>query len=133
MPNMADITVKKADNTTDVIYVAKTPAAGDKTQALWRSDTQGTSAATKPSLAISSQNNGPKTARRVETHFVFCQTATDSTTGLVEIVNRIPFHVTATLPAEVPDTVIAEASAQWANLHDSTLVQSVFQSGFAPT
>lgn len=133
MPNMGDITVKKADGSTDVVYVAKTPSAGDKTPALWRSDSQGSSAATKPSFTATSSSNGPKTARRVETHFVFCQFATDSTTGLVSVVNRIPFHVTATLPMETPDTVIAEAAAQWANLHDANLIQQVFQSGFAPT
>lgn len=35
MPNMANITVKKADGTTDVVYTALTPSAGDKTSARW--------------------------------------------------------------------------------------------------
>jgi transcriptional regulator of met regulon len=36
MPAMANITVKKADDTTDVIYVAISPSAGDKVPAIWQ-------------------------------------------------------------------------------------------------
>lgn len=35
MPQMANITVKKADGTTDVVYTALTPAGGDNSPARW--------------------------------------------------------------------------------------------------
>lgn len=133
MPNMADITVKANNGTTDVIFVAKNPSAGDSVPALWRADAEGLSAAAKPTFTMASRWNGPKTARRMDLNFVYNQTATNTTTGLVSIVNRIPFSCTVALPAEVPDTVIQEATARFVNLLASVLVKASINSGFAPT
>lgn len=133
MPQMADITVKKADNTTDVVYVAQAPSSGDGVPAVWRVDAGFTHAMAKPVFQISSRSNGQKTARRVEFTFVLPQTYTESTTNLVKVQNKVPISGSFVLPLEVPDSIVAEAVHQLTNLLSSTLVRNSLKAGFAPT
>lgn len=133
MANMANITVKKADGTTDIVYTALTPSAGDETPATWRSETAASINSGKPVASLTTKWNGAKNVRRADFHFVYPQTATDSTTGLTSVVNRIPLHVTASIPQEVPDTIVAEAVAQAINLLASVLVRDSVKSGYSPT
>lgn len=133
MANMANITVKKADAVTDIVYTALTPSAGDDTPAQWRSDTAATINAGKPVASLVSKWNGAKSVRRSDFHFVYPQVTTNSTTGLTSVVNRIPIHVTAQVPQDVPDTVVAEAVAQAINLFSSALVRDSVKAGYSPT
>lgn len=133
MANMANITVKKADGTTDIVYTALTPSAGDNTPAVWRSETAATINSGKPTATMVSKWNGAKNVRRSDIHFVYPQNAVDSTTNLTSVVNRIPIHLTAQIPQDVPDTVVAEAVAQAFNLFKATLVQDSVKSGYSPT
>lgn len=133
MPQFANITVKKNDGTTDVTYTGVIPSGGDKTPAVWRSQSAGTAVAFQPTLQLRAQSNGPKTARRVETSFVYQQTAVDSTTGLTQVVNRLPITVSAAVPMEMPQNVIDEAISQCFALHSSTLIKDCFKTGAAAT
>lgn len=133
MPQMADITVKKADAVTNITYSALTPSSGDKVAAQWRSETAGLAAGLRPTFTMQSQYNGPRTARRVDFTFQYPFTVTDSTTTVTTVKARVPFSGSMTLPVEIPDTVVAEAVAQACNLLVSTLAQSSFKTGFAPT
>jgi hypothetical protein len=130
---MANITVKAANGTTDVVFTAMNPSAGDTVPALWRADAEGTTAASKPSVTLVSRWNGQKTARRVEMHYVHPYSVTDSTTGMTVVKDRIPVHISAPVPLAIPDTVIAEAFARAFNLAVATLIRDSFKSGFAPT
>jgi hypothetical protein len=129
---MAAITVKKADGTTDIVYSNMTPSGGDKVPAVWRSESVGASANLRPTLQLVSEWNGPRTARRITASYQYPYTVTDSTTSTTTVKARIPFTIQGTVPAEVPDDIVAEACAQVANLFDSTLIQDSFKSGFAP-
>jgi hypothetical protein len=133
MPNMADITVKKADNATNIVYSALTPSSGDKVAAQWRSETAGLAAALRPTFSMDSQWNGPRTARRVNMQGQYPFTVTDTTTSITTVKARIPFNAQFTVPAEVPDTIVSEAVAQLTNMMASALAQSSIKSGFAPT
>lgn len=133
MPSMANITVKKNDGTTDIVWTAVCPSSGDGVAAIWRSETVGTAPAHYPVLELRSRSNGQKTARRMDVVYAYPQTATDSTTTLTTVVNRIPFQLTAAIPSNVPATVIAEAVSQFANLLASTLLKDSFKAGFSPT
>lgn len=133
MPSMANITVKKNDGTTDIVWTAVCPSSGDGVPAIWRSETVGSAPAHYPALEMRTRYNGQKTARRVDFNFVYPQTATDSTTSLVSVVNRVPIQLSAAIPMNVPATVIAEAVSQAANLLASTLVKDAMKAGFAPT
>jgi hypothetical protein len=133
MPNMADITVKKADGTTDIVYVAQSPSAGDNQPAVWRATAAGAAPAFQPELRLWTKSNGPKTARRVYVGFSYPQTATDSTTSVTSVINRALVNGdSAVIPNEFPSTLAAEFSAQYGNLLASTLVKACLASGFAP-
>lgn len=132
MPNMANIVVKKNDGTTDITYSQLAPSGGDKTKAMWRSETAGTQASVKPTLSMMTADNGPGTARVATTEFAFPYAITNSTTGVVSVIHRIPIKTTYILPKEVPDTVIAEAISQHANLQASVLVKDSLKAGYAP-
>jgi hypothetical protein len=133
MANMADITVKKADGTTNITFTALTPSSGDKVAATWRSETAGLAAALRPTYEMQSQWNGPRTARRVQINGQYPFTVTDTTTSTTTVKARVPFNATWTVPTEVPDTVVAEAVAQLSNLMVSTLVQTSIKLGYSPT
>jgi hypothetical protein len=130
---MADIVVKKDDGTTNVTYVALNPSSGDGVPAYWRQEAMATQANLKATSSLRSAWNGPRDARRVQFDFTYPHVSTDSTTGLTSIVARVPISVTATVPQLVPDTVVAEAVSQCANLLSSTLVKACFKAGFAAT
>lgn len=133
MPSMANITVKKADGVTDITFTALQPSSGDGVPAVWRSETVGTAAGHKPVVSVNSRWNGPKTARRVDFSFMYPEIFTDTGTGLTSVNNRVPITLSALIPTGVPDTIIAEAVAQAANLIDSSLVVDCMKSGYAPT
>lgn len=131
MPQIANITVKAANGTTDVVYTAMTPSSGDTTPAFWRAEGSGASASLRATFQLSSKWNGPKTARRVTGAFQYPQTATVD--GVETVINRVPVEFSFLVPQAVPDTLIAEAVAQAANLIKATLIQDSIKSGFAPT
>lgn len=133
MPNMADITVKKYDGTTDTVYVALSPSGGDKTPAQWRVEAIGTVPGNRPTLAIESRFSVDRQARIVEGKLLYPETFTDTTTGIVATRLRESFSFTHIIRQDASDVTTKELSAQAANLIKSPLVQAVLQTGFAPT
>lgn len=133
MPSMANITVKKNDGTTDIVWTAACPSSGDGVAAIWRSETVGTAPAHYPVFELKSRNNAQKTVRRMDVVAVYPQIATDSTTSLTSVVNRIPLTLSMAIPTGVPAATVNEAVSQFANLLASTLVKDSFKAGYAPT
>jgi hypothetical protein len=133
MSNIANITVKATNGTTDVVYVAKTPSSGDGVPARWRADALGTANAFKPELLMVAKDNGPKTARRLTLTYAWPQTYTDTVTGLVAVANKAPAELTMTLPVSMPDSQVNEAVDQFFNLINNSATRTAFKEGFAPT
>lgn len=133
MPTMADITIKKADGTTDITYTALTPSSGDKVPAQWRVESLGTVAGNRPTLTISSRYSQDRKARLVEGRVVLPETFTDSSTGIISVRNREMLSFNTVIHLDTSDSVIGELAAQSANLLTSALMQSVLRTGFAPT
>lgn len=132
MPNMADISVKKADETTSITYSQVVASAGDRSPAVWKSTSVGTAPAHNPSLSCVSRWNEKKTARRVELSFAYPQTAT-AADGAVTVVNILPIDCSVVVPQGMPQATIDEAVAQAMNLFASTLIKSVGKSGYSPS
>jgi hypothetical protein len=130
---MANITVKKNDGTTDVVYNALSPSSGDGVAAVWRQDAMATQANLKAMVSLRTAWNGPRDARRVQLDFQYPHVSTDSTTGITSVIARVPISFTATVPTSVPDTVVAEAVSQCMNLGVSVLMKDSFKAGYAPT
>lgn len=133
MPSMANITVKKADGTTDITYTALTPSSGDKVPALWRVESIGTVAGNRPTLSIQTRFSADKQARIVEGKVSYPETYTDSTTGIISVRNRELFSFSGVTHLATADAIVAELAAQSANLLKSALIQDVLKTGFAPT
>ncbi len=131
MPSMADITVKKNDGSTDIIYVAQSPSSGDGTPAVWKAASIGTAASHQPEFRLTSReaSNGQKRALRAT--YVYPQIATDSTTTLTSVVNRAVASVDWTIPKDMSATDVNEMVSQLANLLDSTLVVACAKAGYS--
>lgn len=133
MAQQADITVKKYDGTTDIVYNALSPSGGDNTPAQWRVNAAGAVASNKPFFTVSAKYTADKRARIVTCKLIMPETYTDTTTGIVSIRNRVSSTFTHIVPLEIADVTGQEAGAQMANLLKSPLIQTTLQTGFAPT
>lgn len=131
MPTLANITVKKADGTTDVVYTAVAGASGDQTPALFRNNTVGTTIAERPTLLVRSASNASKTARRVRVDYSWPIMKTDAGGNKVPA-GRMSGEATVLIPESQTPETIAEQAAQFGHLLASTLLVASFQEGFAP-
>jgi hypothetical protein len=130
---MANITVKKNDGTTDITYTAVVPSSGDTVQAVWKSQTVGTAPSHQPEFKLSSRDASGGTKRSLHSVLTYPQIATDSTTTLTTVVNRISVSSDWTIPKDMSQTDINEAVSQYANLLASTLIKDSAKGGYAPT
>lgn len=131
MPTLANITVKKFDGTTDVIYTAVAGAAGDNNPALFRNNTVGTTLAQRPTLLVKSKDNGPRTGRRVSVDFSWPTTTVDAG-GNVSVNGRMAGTASVLVPQNQTTETINEQCAQFANLLASALIKASFIEGHAP-
>lgn len=130
MPSMADITVKNVAN-ADVVYVAKVASAGDKTPAKWSCDAAHAVVGFRPWMTVNTRDNGPRNARIVEG--VFNAPIIAVVNGVDTIVARVPINLSGTLPTNVDGAKVYDAIFQATNLFVSTLMRSVYSTGYAPT
>jgi len=124
------ITVKNSAN-VDVIFSPLRGAAGDKATALWRVEDAALPMGMRVTLAISTQDNGPKTARRLIADCVVPVTYTDPATGLPAVLARIPAHLEVTLPTNVASSLLADRTVMQMNAFASTAVKAMLASGYA--
>jgi len=128
---MANITVKKADNTTDVVYSVATPSAGDKSPAVWKNQTVGTVNAARPTFTLVAADNGTKKSRRVRSTFFWPKTRVDALSNVV-VSGGASSESSHLIPQDMTPAEIGEYVAQYANLLASALVKSALNEGYAP-
>lgn len=131
MPNMAAITVKKNDGTTDQVWTNVQASGGDKSPAIWRNTSAGTAAAFHPEMRMTSRPNGDGTIRRIEGSIDWKQSAT-GTDGIVRKVNVGLFSFNVVVPQGMPAAEVNEFASQATNLIASVLFKDCVKSGFAP-
>lgn len=135
MPAMANMTVKRADGTTDIIYDAQTGAGSDGSPAVWRQDTGASSTLPVGMRALfwlKSMWNGPRTARKLPFRYERPYAVQDSTTTKWSTSDRVIIEGTAIVPQGIPAADINEAIHQGCNLLASGLVKSSMTTGYAP-
>lgn len=132
MPQVANITVKKNDGTTDVIYTAVAPSAGDKSPAIWRNTTVGNAAAHQPQVQMVSRANGLGTARRVEVTATYPTLVTGGD-GKISVADKVVVTLSGVIPLGMPTIDVNEAVSQLLNFCAAALVKDSFKTGFAPT
>lgn len=133
MPIMANVTVKKYDNTTDVVYYAMNTAGADGTVALWRAPALNGTVASQPYMESWSRWNGPRTARRIDFRGAYPQALTDTNTGLVVVRNQAMFQASWLMPISMDQTSLNECSAQFSNFCVQASVREAIRLGFSFT
>lgn len=136
MPTMANITVKKFDGTTDIVFDALSGSGGDGSPAVWRQDTgavAGLPVGLRKLFKLFTTWNGPKTARQAKFNFVAPYAVQDSTTTLYSAKDRVVIDGIITIPQAIPASELNEAIYQGCNLLAASLVKQAAASGYAPT
>jgi len=131
MPAIANITIKKNDGTTDIVYTGVTPSSGDNSPAVWKSATVGTAPAHQPELRLVSReaNKGQKRALRAT--FMYPQIATNTTTSLTSVVEKSTADVNWLVSKTMNATDINEMVSQFANLLCATLIKDCVKTGYS--
>lgn len=133
MPGIANITIKKNDGVTDIVYTGTTPSSGDSTPAVWRSQSVGNAPAHQPEFRLSSREAAKGAKRALRSTMVYPQIATNTTTSLTSVVDRASAATDWTFPKEMSQADINEFVSQYANLLVSTLVKDCVKSGYSAT
>lgn len=133
MSAASNITVKKDDGATDIIYVLKSPSSGDGTPTRWRADSAGTADSFKPELTVSGHLNSSGTARWLNLRYTMPQVYTDSTTSLSAVASKVTASLDVSFPVSTPDTVTNEAVSQLFNLLNKTELRTMFKEKFPAT
>ena len=131
MPNMAAITVKKADGTTDIVWTNMSPSAGDRVQAVWRSQTVGGTVAQRPSFSAWAFGTPGGNQREFKTALVYPILQVAS--GVTTIIGYCTQTSDTKVLLNAPDVDAGEAVYQGFNLLGSALIKQSAKEGFAPT
>lgn len=136
MAAIADITVKKADGATNIVYNGIAGASGDGFPAFFRQDTgaaAGLPVGMRPNLRMYSKWNSARNARVCSFDYEYPYALLDSTTNKYSVTDKVVCKNGAwTYPTNLPQSVIDEAVSQYTNLLASALIVSSLKSGFAP-
>lgn len=133
MTAIADITVKKYDDTTNITWSAIGGAGSDGSQALWRSNSATGYVGQKPKFTLSASWNSPGTVRKLVGNISFPSVYTDTSTSLTAPLATMSLSFTIFVPQNVQATDLQEFSAQAVRLLSDTMVRGSILSGFAPT
>lgn len=132
MTTMANLTVKKADNTTDIVWTALSASGGDSSPAVWRSDTVSGTPGQKPTFQFQAKWNQAKSVRQIDIQFRYGQVYTDSTTSLTQVRDIASFRGTWQLPQTITSSNLAEIAAQLGHLMAQQLIKDSTAAGYAP-
>jgi hypothetical protein len=133
MTTAADITVKKNDGTTDIVWSLVSASGGDRSPALWKSQTATGTLGQKPSFSIVARSNQAGNVRRVDVSASYPSVYTNSNTGQTEVRSTMTLTASFAVPQNVVAADINEFASQVAHLINSSMSVGSVQSGFAPT
>lgn len=142
MASAASLTIKKYDNTTDIIFDSVVGAGGDGQPAVWRQDTGNSlPLQLRPTLELRTKWNGPRTARQAIARAVFPYAYQDTTTSLYAVKDKIVGELIITVPQSIPASNVNEAVSQMMKLFSGSTSQPLSSAqqllavttGWAPT
>lgn len=131
MPSMANITVKASNGTTDVVYVAAVPSAGDRSPAKWTVEAANVRPAYRPTLTLVSRDNGPKTARVMEIEL--SHPIIEAVNGIDTVTGTVPIRVSLILPTKLSSVAVKEPVYQIGNILASAVMRGALEVGYAHT
>lgn len=114
MPALNNITVKKHDGTTDVIYYGLNPGSSREPSS-HKAPPLALNDDTRPEFRTTVRRNGNK--EWIVTYwFMYPYATTSSDTGITSVRRRIFRKVVDTIPADVPSSAIQEFVSQSGNI-----------------
>jgi hypothetical protein len=128
---MASLTVKKADETTNITYDA---LRGDGSEDVWRQDTgaaAGMPVGHRAMLTVKTSDNGPKTARRIVATFSRPYSTQNTVTSKYEAKDQFFARLEMTQPNAIPGSEQSESARQFLNLVNQTLIKQIAETGYA--
>lgn len=131
MPSIANITVKKNDGITDILYTGVSPSSGDSVSAVWKSQTVGNAPMHQPELRLMARESSKGAKRALRSTYVYPQLVTDTTTSQTTVVEAASAATDWVFPKGMAQTDINEFVSQYANLLVSTLVKDCIKSGYS--
>lgn len=131
MAQIANLTIKKADGTTSVIYEAVSGSSVDGSPAMWVEPTSATTRGYRRSLSFKARLNGTKQARRVELRAM--HPIVRVVGGQETMVGSIPVDLTLPVPEWATDAEVSEAVEQSFNLFSNATVRAQVKTGMAFT
>jgi len=131
MPSIANLTIKKNDGTTDIVYTGLQPSSGDSTPACWKAQTVGSAPAHQPEFRLSAKDASKGARRALRSTYKYPQIATNSTTGLTAVVDSCTADTNWNFPKGMSQTDINEFVSQYANLLVQTLVKDCVKQGYS--
>ncbi len=131
MPQIANLTVKKNDGTTDIVYTYVAPSSGDGVPAIWKSQSVGTAQAHQPEFRLTSRDASKGAKRALRSTYAYPQIATNSTTGITSVVDKAMADTNWVFPKGMAQADINEFVSQYANLLVQTLVKDCAKSGYS--
>lgn len=115
MSTIANITVKKNDGTTDVVYTALEGRSGDN-PARWKAPALGATPVTQPEFRVGSRMMPGSDKGKVIATFAYPYSVVNSTTGVTSVESRELFRLEYTGDNSIPASVRDEGVSQGMNL-----------------
>lgn len=133
MATFANLIVKKYDGTTDVVYTAKSPAAGDGSNAIFRNETVGSTIAQQPEFRFraAAQTKKGVPYRVANGSYKWPKSVTNSVTGEVSVVNGVTVTFSVEVNQTMSATEINEAVYQALNLAGAAAVKAACRDGYS--
>nr|URG15279.1 MAG: coat protein [Leviviridae sp.] len=131
MPTIANLTIKKNDGTTDIVWTGIQPSSGDGTPATWKSQTVGSASAHQPEFRLSARDASKGASRVIRSTFRYPQIATNTTTGVTSVVSTAFGSTEFSFPKGMSSADINEAVSQLFNLLTTSLLKDCHKQGYA--
>lgn len=133
MAAQGNLTIKKNDGTTDIVWSAISPSAGAGVPAVWKSLTVGSADDHHPEFRLSSAISKDGKSTKMRGTLMYPSLSTDTTTGLTTVVRNSKGFIDWDMPRGMPDAEINEFVQQFANLIVHGDVRYAIKTRVSPT
>jgi hypothetical protein len=125
---IANLSVKKNDGVTDIIWTALQGQGGNQSPALWASQTLGTSLSHQPTLTMLAKDSGDGATRRTNLQVIYPHLVTDGANTTVQRKGQV--DVSCAYPKDMNSDQWKECISQAINL--LVALKNDLKSGTAP-
>lgn len=133
MPQLANLTVKKYDGTTDVVYTAVSPAGGDGLPAVFKNQTVGTTPGQQPELRVSARGRSKKGVpfRTMNMSYKYPKAVSNTSTGELTLSDGVTVTVHVDVNQTMSGAEINEAVYQSLNLAANSSIKAAARDGYS--